>query len=94
MWFHCTKFLRGDELTLAYAVILSSAVVSQVSLPSSTSAAPWHEMCSSQTRCRSCSTIKLTTHDLSAFWLHQQLDVRHLHRSFPVVGIHGLGWWL
>ena len=33
MWFHCTKFLRGDELTLAYAVILSSAVVSQVSLP-------------------------------------------------------------
>ena len=32
MWFHCTKFLRDSELTLAYAVILSSAVISQVSL--------------------------------------------------------------
>jgi hypothetical protein len=31
MWFHCTKFLRDAELTLAYAVILSSAVISQVS---------------------------------------------------------------
>ena len=31
MWFHSTKFLRDSELTLAYAVILSSAVISQVS---------------------------------------------------------------
>ncbi|CAL5220999.1 g3114 [Coccomyxa viridis] len=30
MWFHSTKFLRDSELTLAYAVILSSAVISQV----------------------------------------------------------------
>lgn len=34
MWFHCTKFLRDSELTLAYAIILSSAVISQVSFGS------------------------------------------------------------
>ena len=51
MWFHCTKFLRGDELTLAYAVILSSAVVSQVSLPLSISADPRHKLRGSQICC-------------------------------------------
>ncbi len=39
MWFHSTKFLRDSELTLAYAVILSSAVISQVSLKRSSACA-------------------------------------------------------
>ena len=71
MWFHCTKFLRGDELTLAYAVILSSAVVSQVSLPASISAVAWHELCSSQICRHPCRKINFG-HDLTVFWLEQQ----------------------